>query len=187
MRQSQPQRQQRRRLSDDIRAEVVRLADTGLSAGAIARQLSISQGSVHNIASAAGRTFDASRVKHMLPLIEAFHHERRLRIYAKVAQVAEDKLDLVLAGEADISLKELQALVTSVAIGNDKARLELGESTQNIAHNVSMHIYLPDNGRSIADTTLPAPDTAPALLPGPAADAVLPAMPTPAADHAVRE
>jgi phosphoglycolate phosphatase-like HAD superfamily hydrolase len=111
------------RVSEEERETLRRLHAEGKGRNEIARQLGRSAGTVTNIASELGLSFDRSATKKASEARAAYAEERRLELIGK----GFDKADDMLAAIADAG--EFQKW--SVALGTlvDKARLETGQAT----------------------------------------------------------
>lgn len=147
------------KLPDDRRSAVLSLVRAGRGRNQIARETGVSQGTVSSIAKQAGVAIvpagiDRARLKQLAAAAEAYTSQRRLSLYNRAAERAEEML-----ARADLSPRDLQSVVTSLAIAHDKYRLELGESTANIAHAHAQFTVI-DNGRRYP--VLPAGAAAPA-------------------------
>ena len=83
------------KLTDEQRAEVLRLHSEGLSRNEIARQLNISAGSVTSICTAAGRSFDRSETKRATEARQVDLAAGRLRLAEKMLTASEAMLDKI--------------------------------------------------------------------------------------------
>ena len=82
-------------LSDEKRAEVIRLHGEGLSRNEIARRVSISGDSVSRICGAAGLTFDRTMTKQATEAKQIDLAAGRTRLAEKMLAAAEDMLDRI--------------------------------------------------------------------------------------------
>lgn len=83
------------KISDEQRAEVLRLHAEGLARNEIARQLNISAGSVTSICTAAGRSFDRSETKRATEARQVDLAAGRLRLAEKMLAASEAMLDKI--------------------------------------------------------------------------------------------
>lgn len=83
------------KISDEQRAEVLRLHAEGLARNEIARQLNISAGSVTSICTAAGRSFDRSETKRATEARQVDLAAGRLRLAEKMLTASEAMLDVI--------------------------------------------------------------------------------------------
>ncbi|WP_402843753.1 hypothetical protein [Microbacterium sp. GXS0129] len=82
-------------ISDDVKAEVLRLHAEGHSRNHIARTLGISAGSVTNICRAADRSFDRSETKQATEARTVDLAAGRVRLAEKMLAASEDMLDRI--------------------------------------------------------------------------------------------
>lgn len=122
------------RVSPEERRAIVEALRAGESAGSVARRTGRSQSTVSGIAKAEGVALDASALQKAsaakLTRDQAaalFDESRQLSVLAKIAAVAEERLDE--SQLARIKPLEMQQLATAVAIVVDKWRLIQGEAT----------------------------------------------------------
>ena len=135
------------RMSDDQRRQVRTLIRQGKGRNQIARETGVGQGSITRIAQAEGLSItpagvDRARLKELTEAAQMFVHERRLRLY----NVAADRAEMMLH-DPTLSPKELQHVVTSLAILNDKYRVELGEAKVAPQYQSNIVVVVGDNGR----------------------------------------
>lgn len=83
------------KLTDEQRAEVLRLHNDGLSRNDIARQTGISAGSVTSICTTHGRSFDRSATKRATEARQVDLAAGRLRLAEKMLEASEAMLDKI--------------------------------------------------------------------------------------------
>ena len=135
------------KITDDQRARVVSLIREGKGRNEVSRATGVGQGTVSRIAQAEGLSIvpagvDRTRLKTLTDAAQAFHHHRRLQLYAVAAEKAEAMLH-----DSDLTPKELQHVVTALAISHDKTRLESGEATSRHENTGAVVIYVPASPR----------------------------------------
>ena len=135
------------RITDGQRGQVVQLVKEGKGRNQISREVGISQGAVSNIARAEGLSITPAGVtgqqlNNLLEAARLYDRERRLRMYSRAMEVAETML-----ANPKLTPRELQAVVTSQAIADDKVKVLLGEEKAAPQYQSNIVVVVGNNGR----------------------------------------
>lgn len=117
----------------------------GESVSATARRVGRGKATVSRLARAYGFPLERARTERLARAAREFDHITRL----EAVNLLAGRIVALLEEDDDLSAKDLRDAAVALGVSIDKARLERNESTQNVAHNVAVHVYLPDNGRGL--------------------------------------
>ena len=135
------------RISDDQRGQVIQLVKEGKGRNEISRATGVSAGSVSNIAQHEGLSItpagvDRSLLNNLLDAARVYDRERRLRLFYRSMERAEEML-----ADPALTPRGLQAVVLSQAVATDKVAHLLGEAKVAPQPTTNIVVMVGDNGR----------------------------------------